>query len=211
MATITTISPITAEPVLTRTSLTESEIPGLVSRSRAAFESFQESHATLESRKQIINRFLELLLQKKDEIAKDITEQMGRPIRYTAKEVETAVKRAQFMVRISDEVLKTEVSAEADAEEGVKKYVTKEPWGVCLSVFAWNVCPPHPVFVRGGVWLDYFVFPFQPPPASIRPAYGPNTDRRVVPLAHSRQLFNPCHPRRKCSHHQTLSPDTHSR
>lgn len=139
MTELTTISPITSLPILTRPSLTPSSIPALVTTARQAFESFQDSHPTLADRKPIIRKFLDLLLEKKDEIAKEITETMGRPIRYTAGEVGTAVKRAEFMLRISDEVLKDEVSAAEDCAEGEKKWITKEAHGVALAVFAWNV------------------------------------------------------------------------
>lgn len=131
MADITTISPITQEAIAKHASLKTSEFPAILSAAETAFRSFKKT--TLSERQQIIRNFCKLLLENKDELAREITEQMGRPIRYTPKEIETAVKRAEYMLKISDEVLKSRV-----VDDG-KLYVSREPVGVIMVVFAWNV------------------------------------------------------------------------
>lgn len=138
--TITTISPINLKSIHTEEDLfsTTDAPQQAINRARAAFKSFKRT--TLQDRQQIIRKFLALLLEKKDELGKEVTEQMGRPIRYTAKEVETAVRRAEYMLKISDDVLKDRTVD--DVPEGQKAFVRKEPVGVILVVFAWNVCCP---------------------------------------------------------------------
>ncbi|KIV93436.1 hypothetical protein PV10_04649 [Exophiala mesophila] len=134
--TITTISPTTNKPILTRHGLPPDEILQLGTAAQKAFRSYRKSHPTLESRRKIVSKALELLLQKQDVLAQELTEQMGRPIAYTAKEITTAVKRAEYLNRIAPEVLDQEYPG--DVEQGFKRYLRKEPIGVTLVIFAWN-------------------------------------------------------------------------
>jgi acyl-CoA reductase-like NAD-dependent aldehyde dehydrogenase len=60
---------------------------------------------------------------------------MGRPIAYTGKEVATAIKRAEFLVKISEDVL---ADTEGEPEAGFKRYIRKVPVGPILVIFAWN-------------------------------------------------------------------------
>lgn len=132
--TITTISPITNKPIVERKGLGDAELKELPARSAKAFESFKKT--TLKERQTIVKKALELLTARQDELAKELTEQMGRPIAYTAKEVTTAVARGEYMLRISDEAL---ADTPGDAQEGFNRYVRKVPLGPVLVLFAWNV------------------------------------------------------------------------
>ena len=134
--TITTISPTTNKPVLTRTGASPEEIAQLPSTAQEAFRSYRKSHPTLESRQEIVTKALKLLSDRQDELAKELTEQMGRPIAYTAKEVATAVKRGEYLNKIAPETLGVDVPGEE--EKGFKRYIKREPVGVVLVLFAWN-------------------------------------------------------------------------
>lgn len=134
--TITTISPITNQPVLTRQGLIGEDILGLGVTAQKAFKSFRTSHPTLESRAKIVKGALALILTKKDDLAKELTEQMGRPIAYTGSEITTAVKRAQYMLQVAPTVLEQKIPAEA--ERGFNRYITRQPVGAVLVIFAWN-------------------------------------------------------------------------
>ena len=81
---ITTISPTTNEPILTRNGISASELEEIP---RIAAEKFKSwSKTSLTDRKIIVNKALKLLEEKKDELAEEVTVQMGRPIAYTAGE-----------------------------------------------------------------------------------------------------------------------------
>ncbi|KAL2429664.1 Aldehyde dehydrogenase [Exophiala dermatitidis] len=133
---ITTVSPTTNKPILTRHGLPPNEILGLGKTAQQAFKSYNETHSALESRQQIITRALEILSSRQDELARELTEQMGRPIAYTGKEITTAIKRAEYLNKIAREVLGKEIPGEP--ETGFKRYLRKEPVGVVLVIFAWN-------------------------------------------------------------------------
>lgn len=60
---------------------------------------------------------------------------MGRPICYTAKEIETMVRRGEYLLSISSEAL-TDVPGVP--ELGFTRFIRKEPVGVVLIIFAWN-------------------------------------------------------------------------
>ena len=60
---------------------------------------------------------------------------MGRPIRYTAKEIETMVQRGEYLLSISSEALS---DVPGVPEAGITRFIRKEPVGVVLIIFAWN-------------------------------------------------------------------------
>jgi acyl-CoA reductase-like NAD-dependent aldehyde dehydrogenase len=131
---ITTISPITNKPVLTRNGLSDADLQSLPETAATAFESHRRT--PLAERQKIVKKALKLLNERQDVLGKELTEQMGRPIAYTPKEVTTAVMRGEYLLKISDETLK---DTEGEAEKGFKRYIKKVPLGPVLILFPWNV------------------------------------------------------------------------
>ena len=134
--TINTISPSTNRTVVIRSGLTLDEIAELAPTSRKAFKLFRKSHPTLGSRQEIVAKLLQLISKKQDVLAKELTEQMGRPIAYTGVEIKTAVKRAEYLNRIAGEAIGDDVPG--DEEKGFRRFIRKEPVGTVLILFAWN-------------------------------------------------------------------------
>lgn len=124
-------------PVLTRTSAAPDTILDLPHTAQAAQKSFSRS-TTLGHRQEIVAKALQLLGERVDVLARELTEQMGRPINYTAIEINTAVKRGEYLNRIASEVLDEDVLGEP--EKGFRRWIRREPVGVVLVIFAWNVC-----------------------------------------------------------------------
>jgi acyl-CoA reductase-like NAD-dependent aldehyde dehydrogenase len=134
LETITTISPITNKPILTRNGLSDADIQSIPETAVRAYESFRRT--TLAERQDIVKKAMKLLDERQDVLGKEITEQMGRPIAYTPKEVTTAVMRGEYLLKISGETLK---DTDGDAEKGFKRYIKKVPIGPVLILFPWNV------------------------------------------------------------------------
>ncbi|KAK2071766.1 hypothetical protein P8C59_006164 [Phyllachora maydis] len=130
---LTTISPTTNEPILTRNGLSATELELLPQVATQAFQSWRTTR--LEDRKSIVRKALKLLAERQDELAMELTVQMGRPITFAAKEVGTAIKRAEYLLKISDEALKDTCG---EAEPGFKRFIRKVPVGPVLVIFAWN-------------------------------------------------------------------------
>ena len=134
---IITISPSTNKPILERNGLSEVDLATLPATATEAFKSFRQT--SLADRQAIVKKALEGLEKKKGELAHELTEQMGRPIAYTAKEITTAVARAEYLLKISDDALK---DTDGEPEMGFKRYIRKYPVGPVLILFAWNVRMP---------------------------------------------------------------------
>jgi acyl-CoA reductase-like NAD-dependent aldehyde dehydrogenase len=134
LETLTTISPVTNKSILTRTGLSDDELKRLPKSAAEAFRTFRNT--TLEERQSIVKKALHVLEKRKDELARELTEQMGRPISYTAKEVTTAVARGEYLLKISGDVLQ---DTPGEKENGFQRFIKKTPVGPTLIIFAWNV------------------------------------------------------------------------
>ncbi|KAL1870166.1 hypothetical protein Daus18300_005230 [Diaporthe australafricana] len=148
---IKTISPNTNEAIISRNGPSAEEIESLPKTSAEAFKTW--SKTSLAERQAIIKKALKLLGDKTDELALELTTQMGRPIAYGGKEVATAISRSEYLVKISDEVLK---DTDGEAEKGFKRFIRKVPVGPVLVLFAWNVSK---AFTQAGLpsgVLQYF-------------------------------------------------------
>lgn len=128
-----TISPNTNEAIITRNGVSQEELEQLPQTASQAFKSWRTTK--LADRQIIVKKALQYLSEHQDELALELTTQMGRPIAYTAKEVATAVKRAEYLLKISEETLK---DTDGEPEKGFKRFIRKVPVGPVLIIFAWN-------------------------------------------------------------------------
>lgn len=131
---LTTISPTTNEPILTRNGASQTDLELLPKIATEAFQSFRKT--SLKERQDIVRKFLKILASHESELAEELTVQMGRPIAYTGKEVITAIKRGEYLLKISDEALK---DTDGESEKGFKRFIRRVPVGPVLILFAWNV------------------------------------------------------------------------
>ena len=132
-----TVSPSTNQIILSRESLSESDVVILPAHSTQAFYRFRST--TLQERQAIVKRAIQLITDKQDVLARELTEQMGRPIAYAVKEITTAVARAEYLLKISDAALQ---DTSGEPENGFNRFIRKVPIGPVLILFAWNVSDP---------------------------------------------------------------------
>ncbi|KAK8932039.1 hypothetical protein H634G_04536 [Metarhizium anisopliae BRIP 53293] len=130
---INTISPNTNEIILSRNGVSAAELDLMPKVATEAFQSFRKT--TLKERQEIVKKFLKELSSHEAELAEELTVQMGRPIAFTGKEITTAIKRAEYLLKISDEALK---DTEGEPERGFTRFIRKLPVGPVLIIFAWN-------------------------------------------------------------------------
>jgi acyl-CoA reductase-like NAD-dependent aldehyde dehydrogenase len=154
--TLTTISPSTNIPIVTRHGVSSEELSAILETAQAAFRSFSQS-TTLEQRQEIVSRALGILQSKKYALALELTDQMGRPISYTPSEITTAMKRGSYLNQISGSILGDEGVVAGDAERGFKRYIKRQPVGVVLIIFAWNVCCHSSAFAPMSHLLIYLL------------------------------------------------------
>ncbi|KAK6432618.1 hypothetical protein LTR95_011211 [Oleoguttula sp. CCFEE 5521] len=131
--TLATVSPITNQIILTRQPPTDAQWAALPKTAQAAFLKYRKT--SLAHRQSVISKALSLLNDRQHDLAKELTEQMGRPIAYGAKEVTTAVKRGEYLVKISETAL---ADTPGEEEAGYRRWIRKTPLGVVVVLFPWN-------------------------------------------------------------------------
>src|SRR6266446_4840910 len=100
---------------------------------RRAFEVW--SRRPLGERAERVQAGLQRFRARADEIAREVTLQMGKPIREARREVQTLFERAEHMMAIAAETLAPEV---LPAREGLHRRIEHAPLGVVLDIAAWN-------------------------------------------------------------------------
>jgi acyl-CoA reductase-like NAD-dependent aldehyde dehydrogenase len=79
--------------------------------------------------------FVERFAAKKDDIAAELTRQIGRPISQTPGEVRGLVERATYMADIAEATL---ADVNVGEKPGFTRFIRREPLGVVLVLAPWN-------------------------------------------------------------------------
>lgn len=135
--TIRTISPSTNKVVCETPETTLEEARSIARASHDAFTGW--SRTPFQQRKDIVVRALKTIQERKMELGKELTAQMGRPVAFSHKEIETMQKRADYLLDTAEEALE---SIPGRPEGGFQRWVKKVAIGPVLVVFAWNVSSP---------------------------------------------------------------------
>jgi acyl-CoA reductase-like NAD-dependent aldehyde dehydrogenase len=128
-----TISPVDGSVYCERELATEAATGAALDAARRAQASWRR--VPVADRARILSAFCDRFEAAGPEIARELTWQMGRPIRYSPSEVKGTLERARHMIAIAAESL-------ADVDPGPKtafrRFVRREPLGVVFTVAAWN-------------------------------------------------------------------------
>ena len=89
----------------------------------------------MEARAALLGRFVDAFVSHREDIAVELTWQMGRPIRYTPGEVRGFEERARHMIAIAPAAL---ADIGVDPKEGFTRFIRREPLGTVLVVAPWN-------------------------------------------------------------------------
>jgi len=128
-----TISPVDGSVFVERPLASPAEIDRLLSAARAAQRRWRE--VPVADRAAILRRFCDAFEASRDEIATELTWQMGRPVRYAPNEVRGTLERARYMIGIAAESL---ADIDAGPKPDFRRFVRREPLGVVFTVAAWN-------------------------------------------------------------------------
>ena len=104
-------SPVDNSLYVERPMATHDQIDAALDRARKAQREWRT--VSIGERAAILNRFCDVFESKRDEIALELTWQMGRPIRYSPNEVRGTLERARHMIAIAPTAL-------ADIDAGPK-------------------------------------------------------------------------------------------
>jgi acyl-CoA reductase-like NAD-dependent aldehyde dehydrogenase len=89
----------------------------------------------LPKKQQLLLNAIEHLLSYKDEIAKEITHQIGRPISQSPFELNGLEERARYMIDIAPKALEP---ITPDGIDGFKRFIKREPLGIVAIIAPWN-------------------------------------------------------------------------
>lgn len=134
---IRTLSPATNKLIYEHPGTSLEEARQLAISAQDAQKSWKQ--VPLSERKAIVLRALDLIAAHKETLAEELTSQMGRPIAYCTKELDTMRLRADYLLSIVDETLE---NLPGRPENGFRRFLKKEPIGVAFIATAWNVRSP---------------------------------------------------------------------
>ena len=132
-AKLKTVSPVDGSVYVERSYADESDIASALSQAVRAAEVWRE--VPVEERAAICGRAIDTMVTAKDGIAEEITWQMGRPIRYTAGEVNGLEERARHMIAVAPDALH---DTPAEEKDGFTRFIRREPLGVVFIIAPWN-------------------------------------------------------------------------
>ncbi|HIK56549.1 MAG TPA: aldehyde dehydrogenase family protein [Synechococcales cyanobacterium M55_K2018_004] len=141
---LTVVNPATEAVIEELPSDDAAAIAQKVAAARAAQPAWADR--TLAERKQLIQRFGELLANQADPLAELLTCEMGKPIQQARAEVKTTVSRIGFFLEQADSTLATETVL---ATPGLQEQISHEPLGIIANISAWN----YPYFVGSNVFI----------------------------------------------------------
>jgi acyl-CoA reductase-like NAD-dependent aldehyde dehydrogenase len=133
MATHTVDDPFTGETACTVPMADEATIGKVLDRAREAARAIRKM--SVEERIALCDRALTAFEARAEDIAKDITKQMGKPLSQARGEVKGMAGRWRHMMEIAEESLADVV---LPPKEGFERRIAKEPLGVVLDLPAWN-------------------------------------------------------------------------
>ena len=102
----------------------------------------------LEERIGRLRRFRDRLIARKEDLARSLTAEVGKPIRQSWAELDAMPDRIDFFLDHVERVLAGETVLR-DAGEGLEERVAYEPLGVVANISAWN----YPYFVGSNVFV----------------------------------------------------------
>jgi acyl-CoA reductase-like NAD-dependent aldehyde dehydrogenase len=131
--TLTTISPVDGRIYVERPLHTAADIDRALDAARAAQLAW--SRVPLAARCDVLGKAVDAFVAKANDIAAEITWQMGRPIRHAPGEVRGFEERARHMLRVAPEALD---AVRPGAKEGFERQIKRVPLGVVAVVAPWN-------------------------------------------------------------------------
>ncbi len=102
----------------------------------------------LRHRLAVISKFRGLLIARQEELARTLTQEVGKPIRQSRNELSGLVSRIDFFLAETTRTLRDR-QVFADKAGKMEERIAHDPLGVIANVSAWN----YPYFVGGNVFV----------------------------------------------------------
>ena len=129
-----TITPVDGSVYVERVLATHAEIERALFRAEKAQQTWKQ--VPVADRAAILRRMAEWCVARADELATELTWQMGRPVSQTPGELKRGFhERALYMCDIAEEALK---DLDVGKKDGFQRFIRREPLGVVLVIAPWN-------------------------------------------------------------------------
>jgi len=127
------INPATGKVFRSIEPTPEAELEPILSQMRVAQRHWR--NVPVAQRADVCRQFIDAFRAMKEQVALDLTRQMGKPIGQARHEVDTMLDRAAAMIRLADAALRDDVLPPKD---GFRRLIRHEPLGIVLDIPAWN-------------------------------------------------------------------------
>jgi succinate-semialdehyde dehydrogenase/glutarate-semialdehyde dehydrogenase/succinyl-CoA reductase len=127
-----TVNPATGEKLAEHEMATPDQVKSAIERARKAFHEWRR--LTPAERSKYISKAAAILKERKEEFARDMTNEMGKIIRESTAEVAKCALAFDYYAENAESFLTSE-PAQTDA---AKSYVAFEPLGVVAAIMPWN-------------------------------------------------------------------------
>ena len=128
-----TVSPVDGSVYVERPYAAPEDIAQALTRAVRAGKVWRD--VPVAERAEVCARAVDAVVAARDDIAGEITWQMGRPIRYSPAEVGGFEKRARHMIAIAPEAL---ADVGIGDREGFTRFIRRQPLGIVFTVAPWN-------------------------------------------------------------------------
>lgn len=132
MAQITSVNPATDETIQTYDEMTPEQVSAAVAQAHEAWKAWRRT--PFAERGMRMKKAAEILRQRKDEFAKLMAIEMGKPLKQGVAEAEKCAWACDYYADQAE----THLAPEVVKTEAAKSYVAFEPLGVVLAVMPWN-------------------------------------------------------------------------
>ena len=126
-------SPIDGSVYASRPLCSESDLKQSIALSRSAQRQWQKT--SLAQRAEVCEKAVQYFEFNREQIAEEISWQLGRPINYCAGEIGGLAERARHMISIAGPSLADDVPS---AKEGFTRFIRRDPVGIVFTVAPWN-------------------------------------------------------------------------
>lgn len=133
MSDIVCISPSDGAEVARKATASAAEIDAALQTARRAFALWRE--VPIAERAKLCSAAVDAMLKMRDDIAPELSRQMGRPIKYAGNELNGFEERARYMIDIAAEALAPVVP---QPKSGFTRYVRRDPLGIVFAIAPWN-------------------------------------------------------------------------
>jgi len=133
MSKIQCITPVDGSLYVERDTANEEQVRRALANAASAQKSWRDT--ALAERQAICSRAVDAFVARRDEIAAELTWQMGRPVAQAPGEVGGFEERARHMIAIAERAL---ADIRPEPKEGFNRYIRRLPLGVVFVIAPWN-------------------------------------------------------------------------